>query len=495
MTTTSEQSAGPRAAHAADDGRLGARAALTLAVLCGAQFIIALDFSILNVALPKLGKDLGMAPSDLQWAVTAFALPSGGFLLFFGRAADIYGRRRLFLGGVALFTAASVLATLGWNPGSFLAARALQGLGAAVVVPVGMSLLTTIFPEGPLRNRALAVNGALLSLGYTVGMVLGGSMTEGLGWRSTMGLLAVAGALVAVAAMRLIAEPGRSERTARLDLPGAMTVTGGLLALIYGASTASGEHPNKVVVAGALLVGVLLLAAFVLVERRAPQPLVSLAMLRLRGVAFGNLGGLTTFAMMSSLIFLLTLYLQQVLHLSALSTGLFFGAQGIVLVATGMGASRLIGRLGARTVLTGGLAVQAVGTFALLALVRADASAWVPLAALLLASVGHMSAVVSYGVNATAGLPDDMQGLAGGLITSAQQIGITIGTPVLSAVCSYRLSQQQDAGESFELSLLGGVRLGTLVDAGVVLLIALLVGFGLAARREGRGEGRTAKPR
>lgn len=153
--------------------------------------MVALDFSVLNVALPVLGKDLGMSQSALQWAVTAFALPSGGFLLLFGRIGDLYGRRRLFLTGLALFGAASLLATFAWDPASFLTARALQGLGAAAIVPTGMSLLTTTFPEGPARDRALGISGTLLSLGFTVGMVAGGVLTDVLSWRSTMGLLAV----------------------------------------------------------------------------------------------------------------------------------------------------------------------------------------------------------------------------------------------------------------------------------------------------------------
>ncbi|MEU9008154.1 MFS transporter, partial [Streptomyces sp. NPDC048551] len=202
--------------------------------------MVALDFSVLNVALPVLGKDLGLSTSALQWAVTAFALPSGGFLLLFGRIADLFGRKRLFLTGLVLFGAASLLVTLAWDPASFLTGRALQGLGAAVIVPTGMSLLTTTFPEGPLREKALGISGTLLSLGFTVGMVLGGVMTDTLGWRSTMGLLTVAAVTVLCLAPRLLPESRTPERP-RLDVPGAVTVTGALLALIYALSTAA-EH-------------------------------------------------------------------------------------------------------------------------------------------------------------------------------------------------------------------------------------------------------------
>lgn len=183
-------------------------------MLCAAQFMVALDFSVLNVALPVLGKDLGLGRSQLQWAVTAFSLPSGGFLLLFGRIADLYGRKKLFLTGLVLFGVASLLATLAWNPASFLAGRALQGLGAALIVPTGMSLLTTTFPEGPLRAKALGISGTLLSLGFTVGMVLGGVMTDTLGWRSTMGLL------TATALIVLVLAPGCCPSRATPSAPG-----------------------------------------------------------------------------------------------------------------------------------------------------------------------------------------------------------------------------------------------------------------------------------
>ncbi|MGW6839298.1 MFS transporter, partial [Streptomyces sp. NPDC054949] len=317
---------GPRSAAEGGD-RLTGRAKLVLFVLCAAQFMVALDFSVLNVALPVLGKDLGLSQSALQWAVTAFALPSGGFLLLFGRIADLHGRKRLFLTGLALFGAASLLTTLAWDPASFLTGRVLQGLGAAVIVPTGMSLLTTTFPEGPLRDKALGISGTLLSLGFTIGMVLGGVMTDTLGWRSTMGLLAAASVVVLAVAPRLLPESRTPERP-RLDVPGAVTVTGGLLALIYSLSTAAqrGFHGADVWVT--LIAGPVLLVAFVVVESRAAAPLVSLPMLKRRTVAWGNLGGLVTFSMMSTVVFVLTLYLQETLRLSAFLTGLVFGVQG-----------------------------------------------------------------------------------------------------------------------------------------------------------------------
>jgi EmrB/QacA subfamily drug resistance transporter len=469
-------------ATAAPPTSMGGRAKLVLFVLCAAQFAVALDFSILNVALPVLGHDLGLGEADLQWAVTAFALPSGGFLLLFGRIADLYGRRRLFLTGLALFTLASVLAALAWGPVPFLAARALQGLGAAIIVPTGLSLLTTSFPEGPQRDRALGISGTLLSLGFTVGMVFGGVLTSALGWRSTMALNVIMGALVLVAAPLLLTEHRPTDRP-RLDVPGAVTVTGGLLALIYSLSTAAQRgwgHPD---VLGTLVAAVALLAAFVLIESRATAPLVSLRVLRRRSVAWGNLGGLTTFAMMSSVIFLSTLYLQQVRGLSPLASGLLFGVMGLGAAVAGTVAPRLVGRFGPRTVLVSGLTLQAACTALLLATGPHGAVPVVLLtAAGTVACMGHLGAIVSYGITATSGLANHEQGLATGLVTTAQQVGLTLGIPILSALAAAHTTGLRHAGTPSTPAMLSGIHLGLAADAALVLAVALLIALFLRAR-------------
>jgi MFS family permease len=461
---------------AAAGGRtaLSPRDRLVLFVLCAAQFMVALDFSVLNVALPLLGPDLGMSPSALQWAVTAFALPSGGFLLLFGRVGDLYGRRRLFLAGLAVFGAASVLATFAWDPASFLAGRALQGLGAAAIVPTGMSLLTTTFPEGPARDRALGVSGTVLSLGFTFGMVAGGVMTDVLGWRSTMGLLAVFALLVLPLAPGLLPESRTPERP-RLDVPGAITVTGGLLAVIYALSTAAERGFGGADVIGTLVVGLALLVAFVRIESRAEEPLVSLPMLRRRTVAWGNLGGLATFSMMSTVVFVLTLYLQETLRLSAFETGLVFGTQGVLSAVAGTYAPRVIGRLGARRTLVVSLAGQGLLTAVLLGVGEAGWSVWLAVTAVSLASMCHLGAIISYGLTVTSGVPDHEQGLATGLVTSTQQVGITVGIPLLGVLAT-------TSGD-----LLAGVHLVLFLDTAIVLAAAVLVAVGLRARRGASG--------
>ncbi|MFE0515213.1 MFS transporter [Streptomyces sp. NPDC058964] len=454
--------------------RMSTRDKLVLFVLCAAQFMVALDFSVLNVALPGLGRDLGMSRSALQWAVTAFALPSGGFLLLFGRIGDLYGRRKLFLTGLALFGAASLLATFAWDPASFLAGRAVQGLAAAAIVPTGMSLLTTTFPEGPARDRALGISGTLLSLGFTVGMVSGGVLTDAFGWRSTMGLLSVFALIVLPSAPGLLPESRTPDRP-RLDVPGAITVTGGLLSLIYALSTAADHGFGRADVLTTLAAGALLLTAFVIVESRAGAPLVSLPMLRRRTVAWGNVGGLVTFSMMSTVIFVLTLYLQETLRLSAFETGLVFGVQGVLSAGAGTYAPKVIGRFGARRTLVGSLAGQGVLIAALLGLNAHPWSVWLATAAVSLAGVCHLGAIISYGLTVTSGVPDEEQGLATGLVTSTQQVGITVGIPLLGV-----LATTSD-------DLLSGVHTVLALDAAIVLAAAVLVGLGLRTGRPASG--------
>ncbi|WP_369779583.1 MFS transporter [Streptomyces sp. R33] len=468
-TTTTTTTAGSGAASPAPaNDRLTGRAKLVLFVLCAAQFMVALDFSVLNVALPALGKDLGLSRSALQWAVTAFALPSGGFLLLFGRIADLYGRKKLFLIGLTLFGAASLLATLAWDPASFLAGRALQGLGAAVIVPTGMSLLTTTFPEGPLRDKAIGISGTLLSLGFTIGMVLGGVMTDTLGWRSTMALLAVTAVIVLALAPGLLPESRTPDRP-RLDVPGAVTVTGGLLALIYSLSTAAQRGFGGVDVWGTLLAGLALLVAFAVAESKTPAPLVSLPMLKRRTIAWGNFAGLVTFAMMSTVIFVLTLYLQETLGLSSFRTGLVFGVQGVASALAGSYAPKVIGRFGARRTLVGSLLGQGLLTAALLA-VGAESGALVATVAVSVASMFHLGAIISYGLTVTSGVPDEEQGLATGLVTTTQQVGLTIGIPLLGVLATT------------QASLFDGVRTVLAIDAAIVLAAAALVGLGLGGR-------------
>ncbi|MFI6596292.1 MFS transporter [Nonomuraea sp. NPDC050536] len=429
------------------------RQRLVLVLLLGSQFMLAVDFSILNVALPAIGKGLGFSMENLQWIATAMMLPSAGFTLLFGRIADLVGRRRMLLTGMVLLAAGSLAGGLAESPGMLLAARVAQGMAAALATPAALSLLTTSFPEGPLRDRALGLNGTLLSAGFTAGAVFGGLLTDLLSWRWAFFVNLPVAAAVVLAAPGLLPE-SRGEERARLDVPGALTVTAGMLALVYGVTTASWP---------AIALAVALLAAFWLIERRAAAPLAPIGVLTRRTVRGGNLGGLVTFTMESSLIFLLTLYLQNVLSYTPLQTGLVFAVLGVAAFAGGLLAPKVIGRVGNRAALVGGLVLQGVATGSLVLLGQDGAGSLVLVLAVPAAgAVGHLVAIVSYMVTATSGLPDSEQGLATGLASMTQQVGITMGIPVISAV----ISAVATAGGS----VLAGVHTAILVNAAIVLV-------------------------
>ncbi|MGW2305187.1 MFS transporter [Streptomyces sp. NPDC001809] len=458
VARTTAPTAGPA------DARMTGRMRLVLVVLLLAQFMLAVDFSILNVALPVIGQGLGFSLGGLQWIATAFALAAAGFTLLFGRVADLVGRRRLFLGGMALLGVSSLVGGLATGPEMLMAARVAQGLATAAVTPAGLSLLTASFPEGPLRARALGLNGALMSAGFTTGAILGGVLTDLLSWRWAFLVNVPVALAVLLVAPAVLAESRPAVRP-RLDVPGAVTVTGGLLALVYGL-TVSGEHgwtdPTALT---ALAVGAALLVAFVLVERRAAAPLVPLHILKRRTVVWGNLAGLVAFVTETSLVFLMTLYLQDVLDFSPLAAGLSFGVLGAGTVLGGVFASRFIGRFGARTALVAGGLLQAVATLSLYGLGEGQGSLGLLLAATFAGGVGNMLAIVGFMVTATSGIPDHEQGTATGLATMTQQIGITMGTPIMSAVVVT------------SPVLLDGIGLAVLVNAGIVAAGAVLAGL------------------
>ncbi|OLZ65047.1 MFS transporter [Streptomyces sp. IMTB 2501] len=454
MSTMAEERAGTAPAV------LTPRLRLVLVVLLAAQFMLAVDFSILNVALPVIGAGLGFSPTRLQWIGTAFALCAAGFTLLFGRVADLFGRRRLFLGGLVVLGAASLAGGLAQSPEVLITARVFQGLATAAVTPAGLSLLTTSFPEGPLREKALGLNGALMSAGFTTGAILGGLLTDLLSWRWSFFLNVPVALAVLCVAPAVIAESRPAERP-KLDVPGAVTVTLGLLAVVLGL-TQAGEHGWGS--SAALLpsaAGVLLLVVFWAVERRVPEPLVPLGVLGRRTVAWGNAVGLIAFLTETSLVFLLTLYLQKVLGFSPLAAGLSFGVLGVGTVVGGTVAPRVIGRVGATPALIAGGLVQTVCTAALLGLGTGRSSLWLLLVATFAGGVGNMVVIVGFMVTATGGLADREQGLGSGLATMTQQIGITMGTPVMSAVA---------AGGMAGADVLGGLKTAIGVNAGLVLL-------------------------
>ncbi len=441
---------------------MSARQRLILLLLLGSQFMLAVDFSILNVALPAIGSGLGFELADLQWVATTFALAAAGFTLLFGRIADLFGRRRLFLAGMALLGLSSLAGGLATSPTMLLLARVAQGLATAIVTPAGLSLLTTSFPEGPLRARALGLNGALMSAGFTSGAILGGLLTELLSWRWAF-FVNVPVALAVLVAAPLVLTESRPAQRPRMDLPGAVTVTAGLLALVYGL-TRAGEHGFADPIAlGGLAAGAVLLVAFWFVERRAASPLVPVSILARPTVKWGNLAGLVAFATETSLVFLLTLYLQKVLGYSALATGLSFGVLGIGTVLGGVIAPRVLARTGTGSAMTVAFAVQATATASLALLGAGSGWIWLLLVATFVGGVGNMVAIVAFMITATSGLPDSEQGLATGLATMTQQVGITMGIPIMSAVVTAAMG-----------TVLQGVIVAVLVNAALALTGVLI---------------------
>ncbi|MFJ2904107.1 MFS transporter [Streptomyces sp. NPDC087212] len=460
------------------------RLRLVLVLLLAAQFMLAVDFSILNVALPVIGTSLGFPLAQLTWIGTAFALCAAGFTLFLGRVADLFGRRRVFLGGLALLAVASLAGGLARSPEALLTARVLQGLATAAVTPAGLSLLTTSFPEGPLRQRALGLNGALMSAGFTTGAILGGLLTDLLSWRWAF-FVNVPVALAVLAVAPSVVAESRPERRPKLDLPGAVSVTLGLLAVVLGLTRAGQDGWTAPTALVPLAIGAALLLVFHAVERRVPAPLVPLDVLRRPSVAWGNAAGLIAFLTETSLVFLLTLYLQDVLGFSALAAGLSFGVLGLGTVVGGSVASRVIGRIGsAPTLIVGGI-MQATATAALLALGAERSWMGLLLPATFLGGVGNMLVIVGFMVTATSGLADREQGLATGLATMTQQIGITMGTPVMGAVATAAMTGTGTA------AVLTGLRTAIAANVAVVLAGVLVGGVLLRAGRSGgKGEGR-----
>ncbi|MFD0421640.1 MFS transporter [Streptomyces parvus] len=459
--------------------RMSGHQKLVLALLLGSQFMIAVDFSILNVALPVVGEGLGFSLAGLQWIATSFALAAAGFTLLFGRVADLVGRKNLFVGGMAVLGLSSVLGGLATSPEVLLTARVLQGLATAAVTPAGLALLTTAFTEGPLRERALGLNGALMSAGFTAGAIVGGLLTDLFSWRWAFFINVPVAALVVMLAPSVITD-SRPEKRPKLDVPGAVAVTGGLLLLVLGLTRAGETGWTGPATPATLAAGAVLLVAFVRIEQRAAAPLVPIRVLKRRSVVWGNTAGLIAFATETSLVFLLTLYLQEVLGHSALATGLAFGVLGAGTVVGGVLGGRAVGRFGNRRAIVLGGTVQATATLSLVALGTSGAWIWLLLAATFVGGVGNMLMIVGFMVTATSGLPDEEQGRATGLATMTQQVGIALGIPVMSAVVTARTG----AAHGPE-AVLSGVSTAILVNSALVLGGAVLAGHFLArgARR------------
>lgn len=435
---------------------------MILLVLLGSGFLFAADYSILNVALPKVGAGVGLGLTGLPWIGSAYTLPAAGFMLMFGRLADLFGRRKLFLSGMVLLAGASLLGGFASNPEMLLTARVLQGTSTAMALPAALSLITTTFAEGGLRGRALGLNGAILSGGFTAGALVGGILVSLLSWRAGF-FINVPFAVAILVVTPILVEESRVPDRVKLDVPGAVTVTAGLLAVVYAV-----VQKNLV----SAVVGVLLLAAFWLIEVRSPAPLAPVRFLKRPTVKWGNFAGLVTFSMETGMIFLMTLYLQNVLRLSPLLTGLAFGIPGLAAVFAGPIAGRILGRFDSRKVVTLGLSLQALTILPLVFLGANRMALAVLIPALFIGFFVHVTVIVSYMVIGTSGLPDEEQGLATGLASLTQQVALTIGAPIMVSIA---------ATQAVSLT---GTHLALGVNVAVILVGAAVIWFGLRPRAQ-----------
>lgn len=465
---------------------------LALSVLCAAFFIDVLDFSIVNVALPDVQRDLGFSQEGLQWVVSAYALTLGGFLLLGGRAADLLGRRRVFLAGLALFTLAALVGGFARSPEVLIAARAAQGLGAALSSPAALSIITAIFPEGPGRNRALGVLGAVGAGAVAAGVVLGGVLTDVAGWRWVLwinvpiGLAAIAltPALIGESRAGLAGAWGPRSLAKGLDLPGAVLVTTGLLVLVYALSGAESAGFASLQTLGGLALAVILLAAFVLVEARTRNPLVPLGMFRSRTLTGANLSAFVVVGVYGGAFLLLSLHMQQVLGYSALATGLAFLPMAVAGVAgSGLLGPRLVTRFGTRSVLVAAMVAMSAG-FGLLARVPTGGATFAGdlLLPTLLLAVGEGVAFAAFFVGAVEGVGDEEQGVASGLVNTSLQVGAALGIAILLTVAAAHTESLSESGAGTAAVLAAGFRYSFAVGGAITIVGALII-F-LVMRRE-----------
>ncbi len=445
-----------------------------LVLICLAQFMVILDVSIVNVALPSIRGGLHFGTTGLQWVVNAYTITFGGFLLLGGRAADLLGRRRVFLAGTALFSAASLLCAFASTRGMLIGARALQGVGGAVLSPASLSIITTSFAEGAERNRALGVWGAMAGLGGASGALLGGVLTQGLGWPAIFLVNAPIGAAVILAGRGIIPESRRTDIHRHFDLAGATLVTLGLVVAVFGIVRSESLGWGSAGVLGPLAIAAALLAGFALVEGRlATAPLLPLGVLRMPRLRAANLVIVLLYAGVFSMWFFLTLYMQQVLGYGALRAGLAFLPMTLSVAAGSTLAPRLIARIGVRAVLTGGMLSAAAGLALLTALRPGGSYLASVLPGGVLAAGGLGLALVPATIAAVQGVPAAQSGLASGLLNTSRLVGGALGLAVLSTLADSHSAAQLARGASQLGALTSGYQLALGVGAALSLLGAL----------------------
>ena len=453
------------------------------ALLAVAYFMTIVDLTIVNVSLPTIGRDLHFTQTSLQWVVTAYALTFGGFLLLGGRAADLLGRRRVLMIGLAVFTTASLACALAGSELFLISARAVQGLGAAIMLPAALSSVMNMFAEGAERNKALGIWGGLGAGGATVGLIAGGLLTRYAGWQYIFYLNVPIGAVTLALARRVVPESRLDTARRKFDAAGAVAGTGGLVLLVDAISQAPqyGWGATRTLVL--LAASVALLVGFLAIESRAESPVLPLSIFRLRTLAGANAAGLLLTGSFYSFIFIGTLYMQQVLHWSALQTGVAWLAASITSVALAGVAQALVTRVGAKIVMALGMTLIGAGVI-WATQVPVDGHFMQNLAGpMVVAGAGTAFSFIPISIAALAGVREHQAGLASGLLNTSQQLGGALGIAIASSVAASHSQTLLHAGTAAPGALTGGFRAAFWV-LGAIALISLPVIFALVRGEE-----------
>jgi EmrB/QacA subfamily drug resistance transporter len=447
---------------------------LALALLAMTQFVVVLDASIVNVALPSIGTDLDFSQDDLSWVVNAYTLTFGGFLLLGGRMADLLGRRRMFISGLILFGVASLLGGLAQSDAWLIAARAAQGLGAALISPAALSIVTTTFAEGAERNRALGVWGAVAGAGGAAGVLLGGVLTEYLGWEWVLLVNTPITFVAAFFAPRLLVE-SRDERESSFDIPGALSVTAGLALLVYGLVNAAQAGWESAETLGILACALALLVAFVAIESRTKHPLMPFSIFRLRTLRGANIVGLLVGMSLFSMFFFISLYLQQVLGYEPLKAGLAYLPLAVLIVVSAGGASQLVTRIGFKPSLVMGMVFIAAGLLWFSRVSPDGTYVGDVLFPSMLVAIGLGFSFVPVTIAAVTGTEPGEAGLASGLLNTTQQVGGALGLAIAATVANSTTRDAFAGGErNPAVALTEGFQDAFLVCAGFAILGAVL---------------------
>jgi EmrB/QacA subfamily drug resistance transporter len=468
---------------------------IALALLAMTQFVIVIDASIVNVALPSIGRALHFSQDNLTWVVNAYTLTFGGFLLLGGRLADLMGRRRMFTLGLIVFSLASLAGGLAQSEPWLIAARAVQGMGAAIVSPAALSIITTTFAEGPERNRALGVWGSVAGAGGAAGVLLGGILTSGLSWRWVLFVNVPIGVICALLSPRVLQESRSEADTRSFDIPGAVTVTAGLALLVYALVNAVNAGWGSAETLLLIACSLVLLAAFLIIELRQRAPLMPFSIFRIRTLRGADTIALLIGMSLFSMFFFISLYMQQVLHYSALRTGISYLPLAVAIILSAGAASAGVTRFGFKPILFVGLLFVASGLY-WFSRVPGTGGTFAAniLGPSLLAAIGLGLSFVPVTIAAVTGTKPQEAGLASGLVNTAQQVGGALGLAILATIANSHTQEVLRTGQhNLAIALTKGFERAFLVGSGFALVGALLTLL-LISSRDSRAHARGAQP-